>query len=591
MPWFEFIVLISAIITLFFGIHIYYQNPTHKMNRLFLLSCIFMSIWGISEFGRLSAFDLGTAIIWIRISAISYFAIPTLFYFVLSFSPQIKFIETKRFCFLTYTPAAIFMIIDLTTHWIIGPPLLSPYGWDYGLPEVEIVYILSYLWAVILSILTLFYIVRIYLHEESPLRRKQAKFILLGIFTIIVLVAVIEEVLPAMEIYVPELTPIFFSFGCFFFGYAMKYRLFLTPEYEYLIDNLFMGFIYGEILVDQKKQPVDFICLEVNKTFIRFIGETDKENIIGQRFSKIVQFRENERQKIIEIAGRVAQTREQSKIDLYLADLQRWLSISVFSNKKGEFVALIEDITDRMLLIEEVTKQNKALLELDRLKNEFYEDVTHELQTPLVAIRGFAELLYNSPTTPKKIRKDIGIILRNEKRLEQLIREITDYSRISYLPFDLKKDKVRLSEIINECIETIEPIIRQKQLKIKRYFGKDIEINLNKDLISKLVQNLLTNAVKFSYPNTTIRIHSDVDGFWKFAVKDEGIGIHSQDLPKLFQRFKRIQRPDSLEPPPNGIGIGLALCKKVVDLYNGVIWAESPGPKKGSIFSVYIPLP
>jgi len=120
-------------------------------------------------------------------------------------------------------------------------------------------------------------------------------------------------------------------------------------------------------------------------------------------------------------------------------------------------------------------------------------------------------------------------------------------------------------------------------------FTPDTELVLDKQQSMKVVRNLLSNAIKFSLPWGTIFIKSRIEeGLWTFSIQDQGIGILEKDIPHLFSRFTRLKPAENMNV--EGIGIGLAICKKIMDLYHGTIWVESDGLNRGSTFSFQITL-
>jgi len=259
------------------------------------------------------------------------------------------------------------------------------------------------------------------------------------------------------------------------------------------------------------------------------------------------------------------------------------------------FISILRDITERkeaeeirIKLLEEM-KSRKELEEISRLKDEFYADISHELRTPLTIIRGFIELIAGSPNLDETQKTDLQIILKNEMRLEHLINEMLDYSRLKSGQIQFQIEPFRVSEIVNEIKTEFKPIIEPKHLVFEEEFNPDIELVLDKNQMMKVIKNLLSNAIKFSFPSRKISIKSLIEnGIWTFSIQDQGIGILEKDIPNLFSRFIKLRNAENMNP--NGIGIGLAICRKIIDLYTGKIWVESTGLNKGSIFIFQIKL-
>lgn len=230
-----------------------------------------------------------------------------------------------------------------------------------------------------------------------------------------------------------------------------------------------------------------------------------------------------------------------------------------------------------------ISRDISKLKELDRLKDEFYADLSHELRTPLVSIRGFSELLLRSTNLDPIQRQDVDTILRNETRLERLVIELMEFSRLKSGKIKFKKDTFRASEILQELTTELEPMIDEQEVKIKTEFSSDEAVVFDRYQITKVIKNFLTNAIKYSSAGGLIEIKSIIgDGEWIFSVQDHGIGIAAEDLPKIFSRFIRLKRTRELDT--GGIGLGLAIRKKIIEAQDGKIWAESLEINRGSTF-------
>ena len=216
------------------------------------------------------------------------------------------------------------------------------------------------------------------------------------------------------------------------------------------------------------------------------------------------------------------------------------------------------------------------------MKDEFFEDVAHELHTPLVSIKGFVEILKENPDMNESSQEDLEIILRNEERIERLIREMLDYSRLKSGNIQFKKDHFQLSVFLEDIIEELKHLIKGKQLNIEMSLDRDVELVIDKDQIAKVVNNLLVNAIKFSLKGGKILISSSINNeLWTLSVRDYGIGISKKDIPKIFTRFTRLKTVNGTRA--EGIGLGLAISKKIIDNYGGKVWIESDGLNKGVI--------
>ena len=189
----------------------------------------------------------------------------------------------------------------------------------------------------------------------------------------------------------------------------------------------------------------------------------------------------------------------------------------------------------------------------------------------------------------ENLRKDVETVLRNELRLETLILGMLDYSRLKSGKVQFEKDQFRVSEILTELKQEQDLPMKKKQLSIEEIFDPDIELVLDKCQIKTAIENLFTNSIKFSFAGGKIIITSSIkNGLWTFSVRDYGIGIPKEEIPKLFTRFYRLKNPEGMRA--NGLGLGLSICKKIVEFYDGKIWAESEGLNKGTTITFQLDL-
>jgi signal transduction histidine kinase len=245
---------------------------------------------------------------------------------------------------------------------------------------------------------------------------------------------------------------------------------------------------------------------------------------------------------------------------------------------------------NRIISIERERAKNKITLleELNQLKSEFISNISHELRTPLASIVGFAETINSDPDLPKEMMNEFtNIILSEGKRLAKLINDVLDFSKLESGEEELKIVNVDINDLLNEIIDSLEPSIEEKKLSITKSLPEeDLVIKADKDRISKVIYNLLSNAIKFT--NSGGRISVLAQDFGKeieIAISDTGIGIPEKEIPKLFQKFSKVNRPGT---QITGAGFGLTAVKQIVELHKGLIKVKSE-VNKGSTFIVRLP--
>ena len=242
--------------------------------------------------------------------------------------------------------------------------------------------------------------------------------------------------------------------------------------------------------------------------------------------------------------------------------------------------------SEQELVHERVQRESEQ--ELGRLKTQFMSTATHEIRTPLTAILGYIELIDDASKIPdvKSVTQYYQILKRNALRLSSLTNDLLDMQRLESNRMELYRSKFNLKELVSDIIGEISPLYTEKTITIDQKIDADLLIWADRDRIQQVLVNFLVNAFKFSPENSRILITAYEDPE-KIAVSvvDEGIGIDISDLPKLFTPF-----PD-IEPivRGKGSGLGLSICKGILELHGGDVWGESEGQGKGSTFTFTLP--
>jgi signal transduction histidine kinase len=233
--------------------------------------------------------------------------------------------------------------------------------------------------------------------------------------------------------------------------------------------------------------------------------------------------------------------------------------------------------------VEEAEKAN-------RLKDEFLATLSHELRTPMNSILGWIKLLNSGTLNAETSARALETIERNAKMQAQLIEDILDVSRIITGKLQLQMQPVELETIVQTAAETLLPAIKAKNIKFQMEIGKEILPVLGEATrLQQVVWNLLSNAVKFTPAQGEITITLQQRGaLVQLQVKDNGQGIAPAFLPYIFDRFR--QADGSTTRKQGGLGLGLSIVQRVVELHSGTVKAESPGEGKGATFTLELPV-
>ncbi|HEY0930498.1 MAG TPA: PAS domain S-box protein [Gemmatimonas sp.] len=273
----------------------------------------------------------------------------------------------------------------------------------------------------------------------------------------------------------------------------------------------------------------------------------------------------------------------------------RWV-INTATPRFGEageflgFIGSVLDIEDRKQLENELRSLAAHLSDADRRKDEFLATLAHELRNPLAPLRNGVEILRLAAPSPEIIERTRGMMERQLGQLVRLVDDLLDVSRITSGKLELRHDLLTLQIKLKNAAEASNPtlVARSQRLHIT---APEAPVVVEGDAarLSQIFANLLDNASKYSPPDTDI--HVSVSTTAKHAVvtvRDQGQGIPRHLLHKVFDLFAQVDR--TLERTTGGLGIGLTLVKRLVEMHGGTITAESPGEGNGSTFTVVLPL-
>jgi PAS domain S-box-containing protein len=252
-------------------------------------------------------------------------------------------------------------------------------------------------------------------------------------------------------------------------------------------------------------------------------------------------------------------------------------------------LSVTRDITDRKKIEEVINLKNEELVKINAEKDKFFSIIAHDLKTPFNAISGFSELLIEKVREKDSggINKYADIILQSSRRGIDLLMNLMEWSQSKTGGMEFKPGNFEMENLINKVVLLFADIARQKSITISKPALHSLTVYADKNMISTVMRNLISNALKFTRPGGKISIA--VEGKQNqihVKVSDNGIGIEKNSLEKLFRIDENFSTPGTLNE--KGTGLGLILCKEFVEKNGGKIWVEST-PGKGSDFYFTIP--
>jgi len=258
---------------------------------------------------------------------------------------------------------------------------------------------------------------------------------------------------------------------------------------------------------------------------------------------------------------------------------QHYFAITVAAVRAG-------DTTGAVVVLHDITELRK----LERVRRDFVANVSHEFRTPLTAIQGFAEtLLAGALDDPQNRTRFLEIILEHSRRLARLTEDLLVLSKMDADRLELEIQRLRVSQLIESCLETAQRRAAEKDLRISVNMPKPLpDIAGDRRRLAEVLQNLLDNAIQYTLPGGQILVSAATgDHEVILTVSDTGIGIPKADQPRIFERFYRVDVARSREA--GGTGLGLAIAKHLVEVHGGRLWVESE-VGKGSQFHFSVPV-
>jgi PAS domain S-box-containing protein len=334
-----------------------------------------------------------------------------------------------------------------------------------------------------------------------------------------------------------------------------------------LFNEMLMGFALFEPIYDETGKPCDFRYLEVNAAHETHCG-LGRDRVMGKTIREILPTLEP---FWIETYGKVATTGESIHFDSYAQPLDRWLELTVFRTCKNQVAVTFADISERKRSEEGLVKKADELARSNRDLEQFAYVASHDLQEPLRMVASYAQLLAERyrGKLDENADKYIGYTVEGALRMQTLVRDLLAFSRAGRNHPNFRTTDC--NAVVDEAIQNLRSAIDESGAVITH--GKLPVIAADPSQLSQVLQNLIGNAIKFrgkEPPAISVTVEK-CGPEWQFAVTDNGIGIAPEHQQVIFAVFQRLHT--RAEYPGNGIG--LSICKKIVEHHGGKIWVES----------------
>jgi len=319
--------------------------------------------------------------------------------------------------------------------------------------------------------------------------------------------------------------------------------------------SILHGMVEGVIAVDQ-----DTRIVSVNPSIENIFGV--KKSMIEGKFL-LEAIRNND---IVDIVNNVLKKKEVISTELTLLwPVQKIFQVNASpileSGSIGGCLMVIHDITE--------------IRRLETMRRDFVANVSHELKTPLTSIKGFVETLLEGALDDKENNRHFLKIIQNHaERLDELVSDLLILSHLESKEVILEKNDFNLWQELDEVILGFKAQLKKKKIEINNELPQGILIRADKDRIEQVVTNFIDNAIKFNKEKGFIKVYSeDLGNEIKIIVEDSGFGIPAKDIPRIFERFYRVDKARSREL--GGTGLGLSIVKHIIELHGGSVGVES----------------
>ncbi len=329
--------------------------------------------------------------------------------------------------------------------------------------------------------------------------------------------------------------------------------------------------------------------LYVNPAGLEMLGRPELE-LIGTPVTEIL--RADHRLTLQETVGRLRANPERCGGALSLRYGDRVLRIAlawtVPEDPESGFFMILQDITDLAWKIEELSALNARLQELERMRSEFLAMITHDLHTPLTAIKGSMEVLASEGAGIELSRELLGIAQKNTDRLFRMVSDILDLARIEAGRFEIRREPFDLVGALRGAMERLRLLAKDRETRLTLQAAEGLpQVQADAMRMDQVFTNLLGNALKFTPRGGQITVTARQRGpDLLVEIRDSGMGIPPEHLDRVFERFYRVPLPDGERV--EGTGLGLSICNAIVQEHGGRIWVESV-LGQGSTFSFTLP--
>ncbi|UCD14394.1 MAG: HAMP domain-containing protein [Thermoplasmatales archaeon] len=548
------LVAFSANVTL--GCYILYMDYKNSVNRLFSFVTFALAIWALGNFFTFMTLTPEVALHWNKLAMLGSSLYPVfLLHFFLVFTKR-KFISRKIYLMPLYLPSCFFIFVNFTTNLITESVELSYWGYRSVHGILFFVFTLYMVGYVIAG----FYLCyRFYLKEASAEEKIQAKFLMVAITFPLVGGTITEFISPAIGYDVLPLSTALTTIMVVIIACAIVWYKLMTPIYLSIQRKLIAGFLivallfsiigYLSFYVDNILLLISVICISIILGFGNFL-------LVYNSISRPII-------KLRDIALKIGEGNLDTKIGIESPD------------EIGELASAFRQMT------KDLKKSKNDLETLVKQKDEFIGQLGHDLKNPLSVLMNALPII-KEESEKAEIKKDCDVAIRNAEYIKNLVIETLKIAELSSTKTTFDINDTNLLEIVDNVIQDNQLVFDEKNIKIENMIDKNITVLADSLRIKEVFSNLVSNAVKYLPEGGKLTFDmgkSEEKETILIAVKDNGCGMTQKQLSHIFDEF---YKADVSRHDLDSIGLGLSICKRIIEKHGGRIWAESHG--KGTTF-------
>lgn len=579
MNIFAVIALFNAAICFYLGMYVYHIDKKERLNRIFFHMSMFLGYYAFCEFMRLQAETYERAYLWIKIANPWVFSIPLIVHFSLVFTEKGTILQRRITYVLLYVPWAVLLIVDYIPYFQgTFDVVKKPWGYEYAVNTASFFFHINNLLISLSLLLSLTLLTISSIKTDDNHKKRDARNILIGFLIPIVLRVISGILMTVSKFDLPSLYSVTFTWMIIFFSYSIwRHHLFaLTPEkaihqiINIMPDALF--FLDSDGRIVRMNSAAEELLRYPETTMVKkpigeLIAGSKNRDTVVQKMLKGETITHHE----LIFEGRNHHTR----IPVIFSSR----GIYTPNKKIAGTVCMATDVS-------QLKEMEKRLLKSNQELQDFASIASHDLQEPLRKVKAFSDRMKDKYASVLDERGShyIERIEDAVKRMQRLIEGLLSYSRVTTKaqPFE----EVDLNAVVQEVVSDLEIRIKEAQGKVITHALPVIEADPLQ--MHQLFQNLLGNALKYRHrlraPVVEIESKLVKRNSYEITISDNGIGFDEKYANNIFGIFQRLVRKEEFE----GSGIGLAICKKIVERHRGIIWARSQ-PEQGTIFSVTLP--